>query len=223
MMKNNNEKILSVDQQKQIHINEEYYDLVPRPLKEERQLLKESIILHGQREPIVINSKGEVLDGHTRFEICQELGLEPKFVVKNFADKYQEKSYVIGANLERRQLSKYQKFELVYNQYLIEKQQAIHRRYRGTLPPKGRVSEIIGKSIGMSSYLFDACRWLHENANEQIKKQLREGKILPTSAYKLLRPNSAIARDVRLRNNSIVKCPHCLKEFERGDLIVVKR
>jgi len=208
---------------KQIHINEEYYDLVPRPSKEERQLLKESMILNGLREPIIINNKGEVLDGHTRFEICQELGIEPKFTVRNFVDKYQEKSYVIGANLERRQLSKYQKFELVYDQYLIEKQYSIHRHYRGTLPPKGRVSEIIGRSIGMSAYLFDACRWLHEHADEQTKKRLREGKILPTTAYKLLRPNSAIARDIRLRNNSIVKCPHCDQEFKREDLIVVKK
>ena len=51
-----------------------YLDLVPRPTTEEYTVLKESLILEGQKDPIVINSKGIILDGHTRYEILTDIG-----------------------------------------------------------------------------------------------------------------------------------------------------
>ena len=54
---------------------EEYYEAVPRPIEEERTLLKEDIEINGLEESIKLNADGIVLDGHTRIEICG-IGME---------------------------------------------------------------------------------------------------------------------------------------------------
>src|SRR3990172_3139417 len=76
-----------------IKVKEEYLVLVPRPTKEERMELKEDIMLRGQHDPIVINRDGFILDGYTRYEICQELGIEVKYRIQEFATKEELKRH----------------------------------------------------------------------------------------------------------------------------------
>jgi len=105
--------------------SEEYFDSVPRPLPEERQQLKDDIQTDGLHEDIRINTDGIVLDGHTRIEICEELGwkksngepIKAKYTVKEFKDKEEERNYVIKTNLMRRQLNVFQKVRLVAKLY----------------------------------------------------------------------------------------------------------
>ena len=73
------------------YIIEEYLDLVPRPTNEQRKALKESIKEEGQKEPIIVDETGKVLDGHTRFEICQELGIELKYIIRLFDNDDEKK------------------------------------------------------------------------------------------------------------------------------------
>ncbi|MGH9927183.1 MAG: ParB N-terminal domain-containing protein, partial [Nitrososphaeraceae archaeon] len=81
--------------------------------------LKESIRQRGFLPcyPIVINEKGDVLDGHHRLRACQELGIEPRFEVKKKSsddnNELEEKLFVIDSNLARRQLTRFQAAELV--------------------------------------------------------------------------------------------------------------
>lgn len=89
-------------------IDESYLDMVPRPTSSERTALKQSIKDEGQLVPIVINSKGKVLDGHTRFQICDELGINPTYTIEDFIDPADEKEYVILTNLKRRHLIPFQ-------------------------------------------------------------------------------------------------------------------
>ena len=93
----------------EIIFNEKYYDAVPRPTKEEFKALTYSIREKGMQEPIVVNKKGVILDGHTRYEICQNLGITPTCVTKSFENKDQEIQYVLEVNATRRQLNNFQK------------------------------------------------------------------------------------------------------------------
>jgi len=112
---------------KKLHIRfiDEYFDLVPRPLDEEKAFLKEDIKIDGLNESIKINPHGIVLDGHTRIEICEELGwtksneekIKPIFEVKEFETKLKEKEYVLKTNLMRRQLNSFQKVKLISRLY----------------------------------------------------------------------------------------------------------
>ncbi len=108
-----------------IRFTDEYFDIVPRPLDEEKAFLKEDIQIDGLNESIKINPEGIVLDGHTRIEICEELGwkktngepIKSKYEVKEFETKIKEKEYVLKTNLIRRQLNSFQKVKLVSRLY----------------------------------------------------------------------------------------------------------
>ena len=61
-----------------LKINPEYQKLLPKLPQEEYEALKESIKSEGQHFPITVNEEGVILDGHHRFQICEELELTPK-------------------------------------------------------------------------------------------------------------------------------------------------
>lgn len=111
----------------QIKVDEEYFDIVPRPNNKERRGIKQSILGDGQLTPIIVNEKGIILDGHTRFEICEELRIKPKFIVKKFKTKKEERKFVIMTNIARRSLTKFQKIEMAWEIYENEKEKAMVR------------------------------------------------------------------------------------------------
>jgi ParB-like chromosome segregation protein Spo0J len=109
------------DQQIIIKINPEYFKLVNPLSNAEYDVLKNSIKEDGLHYPIVVNSKGDILDGHHRYKICKELDIIPiKFEIKHFDDYITEKRFVIDINLKRRQLNEFQKAELAYKLEKIE-------------------------------------------------------------------------------------------------------
>jgi hypothetical protein len=94
----------------QIRLSSEYASLVPELSPEEYESLKQSIKEeNGLYVPIIINQNGIILDGHHRYKACQELGIEPKTLVKGFKDKLAEELFVIDCNLIRMQLNNFQK------------------------------------------------------------------------------------------------------------------
>ena len=76
-----------------------------RPLKdEEYEKLKESILIEGIRDPLVV-WQGILLDGHHRYKIAQELGLEYKIVEIELPNKEAVKEWIIKNQLGRRNLT----------------------------------------------------------------------------------------------------------------------
>jgi ParB-like chromosome segregation protein Spo0J len=74
-----------------IKIDSEYSNLVNPLTNLEYDSLKNSIKEDGLHYPIVINSKGEVLDGHHRYKICKDLDIPIKYEIKYFNDSIEEK------------------------------------------------------------------------------------------------------------------------------------
>ena len=98
--------------QLQLKINPEYQKLLPEMSKQHFETLKLDIKENGQLFPITVTSQGVILDGHTRYRACQELGIKCIFVVKDFENELQEKLFVIDINLKRRHLNSFQRIEL---------------------------------------------------------------------------------------------------------------
>ncbi|MGE5633606.1 MAG: hypothetical protein ACM3VV_00085 [Deltaproteobacteria bacterium] len=107
-----------------IKINPEYSKLVNPLSSLEYQSLKTSIEEKAMHLPIIINQDNFLLDGHNRYQICQELGIEPRFETKIFGDELEEKEFVIEINLKRRQLNNFQKIELAYELEKVESKRA---------------------------------------------------------------------------------------------------
>ncbi len=192
----------------QIKVDEEYFDIVPRPNNKERRGIKQSMLGDGQLTPIIVNEKGIILDGHTRFEICQELRIKPKFIVKKFKTKKEERKFVIMTNIARRSLTKFQKYEMAWEIYMNEKERAMVRmswrsdkqsqegsegaRYcqKGSkvelpdhLKKQGNSSEIFAKYMDTGHTVIGQVEWLKNNAKKSTLQKLREGEISISKAY----------------------------------------
>lgn len=182
-----------------IVIDPEYAQLVP-PLKREKQrALRASIERDGLWEPIIINTENVVLDGHHRFRICQELGVLPRFTIKRFNSKNQERKYVIETNLYRRQLSKIelaalaQKLEPIYSEEAQERQKATipEKGQKGFQPMSvsnetyiGRSAEQAAKAVGLSPITYHRAKTILEKGTEELKRKVKNGAVSITYAYK---------------------------------------
>ena len=128
-----------------------------------------------------------------------ELGIEPDFEVRKFDDKLIEKKFVIEANLRRRHLNNFQLVELAVPLLEIEKALAKKRQSKGgkngqetvigletddTEPEfKGKATEIVAKKAGVSTRTFERGKKILEEASEDDKQKLREGKASITHVY----------------------------------------
>jgi ParB-like chromosome segregation protein Spo0J len=182
-----------------LRLNPEYDKLLPKMSEEEFAELRTSIKTEGQHYPIIVNEDLEVLDGHHRFRVCNELGLEPDFEVRKFEDKLLEKKFVIEANLRRRHLNNFQLVELAVPLLEIEKELAKKRQAKGGKngrdmqlglasddaepEPKSKATEVVAKKAGVSTRTFERGKKIIEKASEDDKQKLRDGKTSISKVY----------------------------------------
>jgi ParB-like chromosome segregation protein Spo0J len=190
-----------------LRLNPQYEKMLPTMTEEEFEQLKESIRTEGQHYPIIANENLEVLDGHHRFRACTELGLEPDFEVKTFENKLVEKKFVIESNLRRRHLNNFQLVELAVPLLEIEKALAKQRQSVGgkngrnsqlgiepedalPLEPtlKAKAAEVVAKKAGVSTRTLERGKKILENATEEDKQALREGKTSISKVYREITP-----------------------------------
>jgi site-specific DNA-methyltransferase (adenine-specific) len=181
-----------------LRINEEYASLVPKISEAEYEPIKHSIKEHGQHVPIVINRKGEILDGLTRNRICQELEREPRTVLcpEEFEDSLLAKQFIITINRDRRDLNAFQKIELQYKLEPIEAELAKRRQLdlAGSRPKtlsknlpkverKGRVIDIAAKKARVSPETYRQGRELIKTEPPEILEKLRTDKLKIHKVY----------------------------------------
>jgi site-specific DNA-methyltransferase (adenine-specific) len=198
-----------------IKINHEYSKLVYPLANAEYESLKNSIRESGLHYPIVINSKGEILDGHHRYKISKDLDIPIKYEIKSFDNTIEEKRFVIDINLKRRQLNDFQKAELAYKLEDIYKDQArlrqlsklknVKDKIESSLwsndhndnnkdnslieknELKGRTIEIISKKNDLSSKTYQLAKTIIENATEEVKEKLRTNKTTISKEYEKIK------------------------------------
>jgi ParB-like chromosome segregation protein Spo0J len=182
----------------QVKINPEYASLVSELSPEEYESLKQSIKKeNGLYVPIIVNQNGVILDGHHRYKACQELGIEPKTLVREFKDKLEEQLFVIDCNLIRRQLNNFQKTELALKpkpilEAIVKRNESLGGKDgKGgiNMTPLGRVNERIGERAGVSRDTVRKVEKILENEKsitDKIKEDLRLGKVSINEAYEIV-------------------------------------
>lgn len=90
----------------QLKIDEEFRSLIPPLTAEEFQQLEANIIKDGCRDALVIWND-TIIDGHNRYRICTENGIEFKTVDKLFADKQEAIEWIILNQFGRRNLQNF--------------------------------------------------------------------------------------------------------------------
>jgi hypothetical protein len=95
----------------QVRIDHSRLELVPRPSESDYAILKESIKRKGLEKKIEVEPNGTIIDGHTRYQALQELGIfsvKDHTVVLDLPANAIE-AYIFDMNFARRQLSDYHK------------------------------------------------------------------------------------------------------------------
>jgi ParB-like chromosome segregation protein Spo0J len=202
----------------QVEINPEYASLVSELSPEEYESLKRSIKENGLYVPLIVNQDGIVLDGHHRLKACQELGIEPKTLVREFKDKLEEQLFVIDCNLKRRQLNNFQRTELALKSKSILAEIAKNHEKAGVkLDPSqdlvmGRqgVSGEIGKLAGVSHETVRKVEKIlaSESITDKVKQDLRLGKVSINEAYRIVE----LDQEHQSLHQSLDQ--KCLKAFE---------
>jgi len=167
----------------------QYNSLVPPLSTEEYDSLKESIQRTGQWMPIIVNKNEEILDGHHRFRICQELDIKPKTKVISFSSKTDEIIFVGECNLKRRQLTTLQKITLIKQLEPFYKQQAQERMKSGKksdpteICQEGETAEILGKKAGVSGKTYSKASKILDNASKEDIESINKGEKSISSVY----------------------------------------
>ena len=189
---------------KDLKIDEEYQNLVPPPTSQELQGLRQSIKDNGywQSKPIIINDNGIILDGHHRYKICQELGIEPTTSIMSFNDTIEEKLFVIGSNLRRRQLSDAQRVELAHTlKPIYEEKVRQNKSLAGKIYGKGkendssvsfdthlspvkRVNEVVAREVGISASTYVRGETILEQNPQLWNEEVKTSKMSINKAYR---------------------------------------
>lgn len=89
------------------------YQVMPPLTDDERQALQADIAENGIRVAVVKDRHGNILDGHHRTEIAEELGIDYPVVVHEVANEAEARQVALTLNLARRHLSQEQKRALI--------------------------------------------------------------------------------------------------------------
>lgn len=195
-----------------ITINSEYDRQVPKLSEQEYSSLKQDINEYGQLYPIIINQGGIVLDGHHRFRICQELGLEPQYKVMEFKDKEKERVFVIKSNLsgKGRHLNKFRRTELALKskpdlREIARKNESLGGKKRGgkgkgkdkgggNLIPLGRVDDEIARMANVSRDTVTKVEKIIESLEEDDLERLRAEEVSVNQAYNRILEHERLER-----------------------------
>ena len=172
-------------------IEPEFQDLIP-PLNElEYDVLEESILSEGCREPLIIwAGENILLDGHNRFKICLENKIEYKVIKKEFDDENAAKNWMLMNQLGRRNLSPDNLTLLRGQLYKLGKSQGKRTDLTlGQIDTKLNTAKTLAEKTGVSEATIkrdakfsDAVDKLKGKYDPQFKENIQAGKRENTKA-----------------------------------------
>ena len=180
---------------KTLTIDTEFRDLIPPLTDEERNMLEASILKEGCETPLTIWN-GVIVDGHNRYEICQVHGIPFSVSEKEFQSRDDALMWIITNQLGRRNLTSFQRGELVLKFEPVFKAQAKERLATSTGGDKprpvqnfaqagnaGKTREKLGRLAGLSHETIHKVKKLTNTADDKTKRMLRSGELSISRAY----------------------------------------
>lgn len=173
-----------------IIIDKEFESLIPPLSSEEFQQLEDNCVKEGIRDAL-ITWDGVLIDGHNRFKIAAKHGLQWNEKKMEFADRDEAKLWIIRNQFGRRNLDKWQRFDLAKSLEEIEKRKAKERMSDGgkgveILPHlKEKTRDVMGEKVGVSGKTYDKMKAIDESDDERLKQQVRNGDISISKGYQI--------------------------------------
>lgn len=168
------------------------------PLSEnEIAILTNSLINDGCISPLIVWN-GTIIDGYNRYRICHEKNIPFEYIEKVFENKESVKLWMLDEQIGRRNISDFSKCELAYSlekkirEAVENKRREAISRYRKAetglnLTQSHRTADIIADYVGVSSSKWKMAKFIIENADANLKRQIRKKEISIYAAYKKLK------------------------------------
>lgn len=174
-----------------IVIREEFKKLIPALTDEEYKQLKANILSEGIRDPLVLWN-GYLVDGHNRYAIASEHGLDYKTVNKDFKDSNAVKEWMILNQFGRRNLSAYQRstlalqledvFSAKAKEKEVERKTTFQKSEKSNIEPINTIKEI-AKVANVSHDTIAKVKKIQAVATPEVKAQLSTGELSINQAY----------------------------------------
>ena len=178
-----------------LKIDQEFHDLIPRLSPEERQGLEENIKANGCR--VSLDVWGNIIvDGHNRYDICVENGIEFQTTNIEFSDRNEAKVWIIRNQFDRRNLNVYQRSKLALElKPLIAAEAKAHQGTRMDILPKSAKSsaksidtrEEIAKAAGVGHNTIAKVELIEQKATPEQKEQLEKGVVSVNAVHKAIK------------------------------------
>jgi len=173
-----------------IVIREEFKKLIPALTGEEFKQLEANILSEGIRDPLVL-WKGYLVDGHNRYAIATEHGLDYKTVNKEFKDSNEVKEWMILNQFGRRNLSNYQRsvlalqleevFSVKAKENQIRKPESVSVNSPKQNPIDTRKE--LSKVASVGEQTIARVKVIEAKATPEVKAQLSTGELSINQAY----------------------------------------
>ena len=169
-------------------IDKQIQTLIPPLSTEEYAQFEQNLQQEGCRDALV-TWRGTLLDGHNRLEICKKHGIPYETTEIDLPDRATAIVWVILNQLGRRNLTPYARAELALQLEPSIAAKAKENQGRRTDlrkdSAKGPIDtkKEVAKAAGVSRDTIRKAKALKERASEEVKQQLRAGKISINAAY----------------------------------------
>lgn len=178
-----------------MRIDEELSALIPPLTDDEYSRLEQSILEEGCRDALVL--WGDIIiDGHNRYKICSEHNITFQTIQKEFSSRDEVKLWMLQNQLSRRNLSDFQRVEMVRKCEEAVKARAKQRQseyygnqYESGLPLKSAgvqnrdSRDELAQMAGVGHSTYEHAVKVIDNAPEPVIEATRRNQLSINSAY----------------------------------------
>lgn len=196
---------------RELKIDDEFRNLIPKLLPEEYQQLQVNILRDGCRDPIT-TWEGTIVDGHNRYEICQANDVEFDTFPMSFPSRDDAKAWIIRNQFGRRNIPAAVRAALALKLEPLLKEKALEKKSEGgkaggETAGRGRpksefdrdeknssqacrcpqVRDEIAKEAGVSHDTIRKVKAVVESPDKQLSQDMLEGRVSVNKAYQTIK------------------------------------
>ena len=170
--------------------SERIHSVLPAHTEEEVSIITESLIEDGCIEPLIV-CKGVLIDGYLRYHICHEHGIPFEVVEVDFADETAAILWLIKQHIGRRNLSIFQKCEMMlpFREALAAdaQQRMVVGKKLNSTANRGRTDQFLADMAGVSRETIRMVRYIIEHGDLETLRRVRKGEISVFRAFRSLK------------------------------------
>jgi hypothetical protein len=180
-----------------LKIDKEFKNLIPPLTQDEYKQLWDNLVKDGCRDALIVWN-GTIIDGHNRYEICTNHGIEFKTREMKFESRNDAIEWIIRNQFGRRNITGFVRAELALRleDVIREKAKENQREHGGTAPGKTLIlksekvntDKELSKISGVGTDSIWKARIIKNEGSEEVQAKARSGEISINKAFNLVRP-----------------------------------